>query len=123
VLRIFIALKSQLSSVGFEPANLVSNGKHDDHYTIENDVGSSKQAVDFNLLNSRLGGVVVSVLAIGPKGRGFKDDRDEGLSRMINIRSAPSFEREVKPEDNCRKFILHVKNPSDYEQRYFVLLN
>jgi hypothetical protein len=38
VLQIFIALKNPLSSVGFEPANLVSNGKHANHYTTEDDV-------------------------------------------------------------------------------------
>jgi hypothetical protein len=30
---------------------------------------------------------VVSVLATGPKGSGFKAGRDEGLLRAINIRS------------------------------------
>jgi hypothetical protein len=36
VLRIFIALQNQPSSAGFEPANLGSNGKHDNHLTTEN---------------------------------------------------------------------------------------
>jgi hypothetical protein len=31
ILWIFIALKNPLSLVGFEPANLVSNGKHNNH--------------------------------------------------------------------------------------------
>jgi hypothetical protein len=31
VLRIFIALKHPSSSVGFEPANIGSNDKHDNH--------------------------------------------------------------------------------------------
>jgi hypothetical protein len=31
MLRIFIALKSLSSSAGFEPANLLPNGKHDNH--------------------------------------------------------------------------------------------
>jgi hypothetical protein len=34
VLRIFIALKNP-SSAGFEPANLGSSGKHNNHYTTE----------------------------------------------------------------------------------------
>jgi hypothetical protein len=34
VLRIFIALKNPSLSVGFEPANLESNGKLDNHYTL-----------------------------------------------------------------------------------------
>jgi hypothetical protein len=33
----FIPLKSPLLSAGFEPMNLGSNGKHDNHYTTEND--------------------------------------------------------------------------------------
>jgi hypothetical protein len=37
VLWIFIAFKKPLSSPGFEPANLVSNVKHNNHYTTEND--------------------------------------------------------------------------------------
>jgi hypothetical protein len=35
VLCIFIALKNPSSSVGFEPANFGSNGKHDNHHTTE----------------------------------------------------------------------------------------
>jgi hypothetical protein len=37
VLRTYIALINQSPSAGFEPANLGSNGKHDDHHTTEND--------------------------------------------------------------------------------------
>jgi hypothetical protein len=54
--------------------------------------------------DSRLSGVVVSVLATGPKGRGrwiFKGDK---------IRSPSSFGWEVKPEVSCRKILQHVKN-------------
>jgi hypothetical protein len=39
VLPIFIALKNPSISAGIEPANLRSKGKHDNHYTIENDYG------------------------------------------------------------------------------------
>jgi hypothetical protein len=39
---------------------------------------------------SRLGGVVVSVLAAGPKGRGFKTARGDGFLRATKIRSTPS---------------------------------
>jgi hypothetical protein len=56
----------------------------------------------------RLGGVVVSVLATGPKGRGFKPGRGDGFLRAIKIGSTPSFGWEVKP---CRKIIRHVKHP------------
>jgi hypothetical protein len=38
VLRILIPLESPLSSAGFEPMNVGSNGKHDNHYTTENDL-------------------------------------------------------------------------------------
>jgi hypothetical protein len=37
VVRIFIALKRSIASVGFEPANLGSNCKHDNYYTTEGD--------------------------------------------------------------------------------------
>jgi hypothetical protein len=47
---------------------------------------------------SRIGGVVVSVLAIGLKGRGFEPGPDDGFLRAIKIRSTPSFGWEVKPE-------------------------
>jgi hypothetical protein len=36
--HIFMALENPPSSAGFEPANLGSNGKHDNHYTTENDM-------------------------------------------------------------------------------------
>jgi hypothetical protein len=39
---------------------------------------------------SRLGGVVVSVLVIGPKGCGFEPGKDEGFLRETKIRSTPS---------------------------------
>jgi hypothetical protein len=66
---------------------------------------------------SHLGGVVVSVLATGPKGRRFKPGRGDGFLRAIKIRSTPSFGWEVKPEIPCRKILQHVKVPLRY--RYF----
>jgi hypothetical protein len=60
---------------------------------------------------NRLGGVVVSMLATGPKGLGFKPGRGAGFLRAINIRSTPSFGWEVKPEASCRKILRHVKEP------------
>jgi hypothetical protein len=63
---------------------------------------------------SRLGGVVVSVLATGPKGRGFKPGRGAGVLRAIKIGSTPSFGYEVKPEVPYRKFVRHVKDPLRY---------
>jgi hypothetical protein len=47
---------------------------------------------------SRLGGVVVSVLATGPKSCGFKRGQEDGFLRAMKIRSTPSFGWEVKPE-------------------------
>jgi hypothetical protein len=41
---------------------------------------------------------VVSVLATGPKSRGFKPGRGDGFLRAIKIRSTPSFGGEVKRE-------------------------
>jgi hypothetical protein len=34
---VFIALKNPLLSAGLEPANLIYNVKHDNHYTTEDD--------------------------------------------------------------------------------------
>jgi hypothetical protein len=66
------------------------------------------------MLLSRLSGVVVSVLATGPMGRGFKPGRDDGFLMAIKIRCTPSFGWEVKPEVQCRKILQHVKNPLTY---------
>jgi hypothetical protein len=66
---------------------------------------------------SRLGGVMVSVLATGPNGRGFKSGQGDGFLRAIKIRSTSSFGWEVKPEVKCRKILRHVKDPLTY-QRY-----
>jgi hypothetical protein len=41
---------------------------------------------------------VVSVLASGPKVRGFKPGRGNEFLRAIKIRSTPFFGWEVKPE-------------------------
>jgi hypothetical protein len=60
---------------------------------------------------------VVSVLATGPKDRGFKPGRGDGFLRAIKMRSTPSFGWEVKPEVPCRKILRHVKDPLTY-QRY-----
>jgi hypothetical protein len=49
-------------------------------------------------VNVDLGGLVVSVLATGPKVRGF-----DGFLRVIKIRS-PYFGGEVKPSVPCHGF-------------------
>jgi hypothetical protein len=51
---------------------------------------------------------MVSVLAIGPKVRGFKPDRGDGLLWAIKICSTPSFE-EVKTSAPCRKSLWRFK--------------
>jgi hypothetical protein len=52
---------------------------------------------------------VVSVLATGPKGRGFKPGPGDGFLSAIKIRSTPSFGWDVKPEIQCRKILRYVK--------------
>jgi hypothetical protein len=61
--------------------------------------------VRIKVIYGRLGGVVVSVLATGPKVRGFKAGRGDGFLRAIKIRSTSSFGWELKPEVPCRKIL------------------
>jgi hypothetical protein len=61
-------------------------------------------------MSSRLGGVVVSVLATGPRVPGFKHIRGDGFLMAIKFRSTSSLEWEVKPEVLCRKILRHVKD-------------
>jgi hypothetical protein len=51
-----------------------------------------------SIYTRRLGGVVVTVLATGPKSRGFEPGQSDGILRAIKTRSTPSFGWEVKPE-------------------------
>jgi uncharacterized protein YcfJ len=64
--------------------------------------------------HSCLGGIVVNVLATGPKGHGFKHGRGNGFLRAIKICSTPSFGWEVKSEVPCPKILWHVKDPLRY---------
>jgi hypothetical protein len=57
-----------------------------------------------------LGGLVVSVLAIGLKIHGFRPGRGRWNFRAIKIRSRTSFGGEVKPCAPCMKGIFHRKN-------------
>jgi hypothetical protein len=68
---------------------------------------------------SSLCGVVVSVIATGPKGRGFKLRRGDGFLRVIKVHSTPSLGWEVKPEVPCRKILQHVKDQLTY-QKYWI---
>jgi hypothetical protein len=72
------------------------------HYT----KSRAKQLSDLTLNNpSRLGGVVVSVLATEHNCRGLKPGRGDGFLRAIKIRSTPLFGLEVKPGVPCRKMV------------------
>jgi hypothetical protein len=57
---------------------------------------------------SHLGGVVVSVLATGPKVCWYVPGKDYGFLRAIKIHSISSFGWEVKPEVPC-KILQYVK--------------
>jgi hypothetical protein len=59
--------------------------------------------------SSCLGGVVVSVLATGPKVCGFEPNQGDEFLRAIKVRSTPSFRWDVKPEVSCRKILRRVK--------------
>jgi hypothetical protein len=67
------------------------------HVSMMEVVSTSETSVSI-YWTSLLGGVVVSVLATGPKGRGFKPDRGDGFLRAIKIHNTPSFGWEIKPE-------------------------
>jgi hypothetical protein len=64
----------------------------------------------------RLGGVVVSVFATGPKVCGSNPAEAMDL-RALRICSTPFFGPEVKPEVPCLKILWHVEDPLTY-QRY-----
>jgi hypothetical protein len=59
---------------------------------------------------------VVSVLAIGPKARGFKPVEDDSRLMAIQFRSTTFFGGEVKPSVVCRKILLHVRERCEYER-------
>jgi hypothetical protein len=53
---------------------------------------------------------VVSVLATGPKVRGFEHGQGDVFLRAIKMRSTPSFGLEVTPDVPCRKILRHYKD-------------
>jgi hypothetical protein len=57
----------------------------------------------------RLCGVVVSVLATGPKVRGFEPCQSDGFLRDINTRSTPSSRMGIKAGGPCSKILRHVR--------------
>jgi hypothetical protein len=58
---------------------------------------------------------VVSVLATGPKVRGFKPGQGREDFKGDKIRSTPSFGGEVKPSVPCRR-LRHIKEPYEHDR-------
>jgi hypothetical protein len=59
-----------------------------------------------------LGGLVVSVLAIGPKFRGFKPGQGRRICKCDKInRKTPSFGEKAKPSAPSCKISRHVTQP------------
>jgi hypothetical protein len=58
---------------------------------------------------SCLGGVMVNVLAIGPKFHGFKPRRGDGFLMVIRIGSTSPFGGEVNPLAPCHNILQHAK--------------
>jgi hypothetical protein len=54
--------------------------------------------------------LMVIVLDIGPKVRGFKPERGNGFLKAIKICSMPPFGGEVKPSAPCRKILGHIRS-------------
>jgi hypothetical protein len=57
-----------------------------------------------------LGGLVVIVLATGPK---FAGSNPAEGNVFLKIRSTTSFGREVNPSVSSRKILRHVKDPCE----------
>jgi hypothetical protein len=57
-----------------------------------------------------LGGVMVIVLAIGPKVRGFKPGLGQWIFKGEKIRSTTSFEGEVKLSAPCCKILWQIED-------------
>jgi hypothetical protein len=55
--------------------------------------------------------VIVVMIAIVPKARGFKPGRGRRILRVIKIHSTTSFRGEVKPSAPCRLMLWHEKEP------------
>jgi hypothetical protein len=90
----------------------------DNHFTRqyipEDNSGDHHTCLGTALVDYRLGGVVVSVLATGPKVLGFKPCRGGEFLWSIKINSTLSFRWEVKQDAPCRKILRHVKDPLRY---------
>jgi hypothetical protein len=71
-------------------------------------------------MDSHLGVVMVSVLAIGPSVRGIKPGRGDWFLMAIKIRSTPSFGGKVKLKAPCRKILWHIENQLQIRKKNFV---
>jgi hypothetical protein len=58
---------------------------------------------------------VVACLPLDPRFAGSNPVEDDGFLRVIKIRSTNSCGGEVKPSDQYRKILRHVKDPYVYE--------
>jgi hypothetical protein len=104
----FLALQVQLSFCIVQPTYLKSKSYRYGLHT----------AKPYLKFTCRLGGVMVSVLAVGPKVRDFKPGRGDGFLWAIEIIRTPFFGEEVKRSAPC-KILQHVNIIRKYEQRYF----
>jgi hypothetical protein len=79
--------------------------------------------LDITLFTSwiALDGLVVSVLATGPRFTGSNPAEGDGFIMAIKIRSMTSFGGKVKPSVPFRKILRQVKETYRYENRYFVI--
>jgi hypothetical protein len=67
-----------------------------------------------------LGGLVIIMLAIWLKVRGFKPGRGRRILTATEIRSTTSFGGQVKPSVPWGKILQHFNKTYGYENRYFV---
>jgi hypothetical protein len=74
-------------------------------------------------LNVVLRGLVVTVLASGPRFAGLSQAEGDGFLTAIKIRSTPSFGGEVKPSVPCHEILRYIKGPFEVRKRYFVRQN
>jgi hypothetical protein len=68
------------------------------------------------LVISRLGGVVVSMLATGPKSRGFQTRQSRWIFKDDTKPQYNFIWIGVKPEVPCRKILWNLKNPLRYSR-------
>jgi hypothetical protein len=80
-------------------------------YNVENNYG-----YESGTMKVALGGLMVTVLAIGPRFAGSNPTEGDGFFRTIKICNKPAFGGEVKPSAQCCRILRHVKEPYEYER-------